>query len=139
MQDDGLEGGKVSLPGTRALQTPDFFPQDFPALPDKLRESLRFTICFHKTRSGTELKAFFQVLFLGAKRYLFTELDLCVWSSLDKHQASLENTAVSKKIRGQSSLSLPELRMEKQKRELKARHQQSPSQSLSSCLAPDTL
>ena len=59
----------------------------------------------------------------GQTRYLFTELDLCVWSSLDKHQARLENSALRKEIWGKSSFSSPELRMEKLKRELNTRHQ----------------
>lgn len=50
-----------------------FLSQDFPALPDKLRESLGTIICFHRTRSWMELKVFFLVLFPGAKLGIFLQ------------------------------------------------------------------
>ena len=52
--------------------------------------------CFHKTKSMWELKAFFLELFSGTKfAIFFTELELFTQTSLDKHQANLENLTIA--------------------------------------------
>lgn len=54
-----------------------FLSQGFPVPTDKLRMRLGSIICFHKTGSRRELKAFFLVLFTREKFDIFLQS----WSS----------------------------------------------------------
>lgn len=51
--------------GQRIFSLHIFLSHGFPVPPDKLRMRLESIICFHKTASMRELKAFFLVLFPG--------------------------------------------------------------------------
>ena len=66
--------------GQRTFSLQIFLSQGFPVPPDKLRMRLGSIICFHKTRSMWELKAFFLELFTGTKFDIFLQS----WSSLHR-------------------------------------------------------
>lgn len=70
--------------GQRTFSLQIFLSHGFPVPLDKLRMRLESIICFHKTGSMRELKAFFLVLFPEPNLISFsTELKLFAQNSLD--------------------------------------------------------